>query len=807
MVGLERASALARDGKRVLLCVQGQAPPRDDPHGVRVSTAPVEVGRILREARPELRQISTDEIHQSLKPLPEFGSEFLRAEWDGVLSPGRIRSWDDYRDVMRTGMDRGLTVIERHRLWEVFEPVVTALDRDRLEDLPGMCRLARDLLADGRMRSPYDAVVVDGAQEFSAPELAFLTALGGLERVAELQPVAAVEPQITEEPAPADLPESVPEHPVALLGASNELLAAIKHFGISTSSELLHKLREGILSRRYKLRAEARELLLKLSEGRLEEDPREVVPALPPSAVPGAFVAFLPETLKELCSELSHPETWRILAGRMGLSGSVLTLQQLGDEIKISRERVRQIEAKALRALGGFFTMQVNSKKYVLHAHAARDLIFLRSFLDSLQPAIVTPLELRDWCEREWNLDFHEHEPSLRFLLGTLGFEQQDLDPRASDTIPVYTGDPARVPLKKIQKGYLALRARLCDETEEPQRLPELLTLLQEVEVGWSETELYRLLEFCPFVDVLEEGSVQAPLRFLKSRPQQARRLLREAGGPLTIDSMTRVINQAFEGTGANLLQPENLRNQLASHPGFKPLGRSNTWALVEWTHLENRSITELMEEVLRRKRQGMTVAELHAEVAALRPASPTSIQIYLYSEPEFKQVDKNRWGLAEWPETEGALVWSSDQVARFAEEYFKNAGPVVLFQTLRTAFQEASGFNDREARGKLNTCRAVRTFRETEWGPSFATFNPDWRHERRGYSRVKKTLRQRVEEEVVRLLSEAPAHERPLNEIIETLVASQATNAHTLYSYIAACTAVEYVEGPNRSKICRLVE
>lgn len=616
----------------------------------------------------------------------------------------------------------------------------------------------------------------------------------------------------TVSPSPIELPAEVPDYPILQLGLSQELVSSLLKARVLGTGQLLENLRDQSLRLPRALLSEAGSLLQQLTQISLSEylQSHNVCPALPANSVPGAFLAVLPQALESLCCELSNPNSWNILSRRMGVRGKSMTLQQLGDALDLSRERVRQIEERALERLGRFLTLRERFSNHVVHPDAARDVANFQAFLTSATPAILSPRELEEWLEREWRVAWRDHEPSLRFLLWALGYDEEDLDLRTGGVAKVWACSDKSTPLKKFQQGYNTLRPHFCEETEAPQEPFELLALLNRKRKAsdstWTEAELERLLDLCPFVEILSDGSAQTAFPFLTRRPLQARRLLREAGEPLSIEAMTRAVNRATLESGARALQPENLGNQLSQDPGVKSLGRSGLWALAEWTHLEDRPIKDVMLRILTRENRPMTLAELHARVSELRPASDRSIQMYLYNEPDFKQVDKERWGLASWSETRGAQTWSADQVAEFVEGYFKKSGPgPVEFRLIRQALENAAGFSQREAQGKLNGCGALRTFRSTEWGPTFATLNSDWRSERRGFARVKKTLRQRVEEELVTMLEEAQHHKLPLGSVIETLEKKLATSPATLYSYIASCPVVEYEEGPNRTKICRL--
>jgi len=70
---------------------------------------------------------------------------------------------------------------------------------------------------------------------------------------------------------------------------------------------------------------------------------------MPP--VEAASKQLLKEQIDEVLSSLTHREQ-RVLVLRFGLEdGRGRTLEEVGQEFNVTRERIRQIEAKALRKL------------------------------------------------------------------------------------------------------------------------------------------------------------------------------------------------------------------------------------------------------------------------------------------------------------------------------------------------------------------------------------------------------------------------------------------------------------------------
>ena len=66
------------------------------------------------------------------------------------------------------------------------------------------------------------------------------------------------------------------------------------------------------------------------------------------------YMAMLKDRIKEVLDTLT-PREREVLEQRFGLvDGYSRTLEEVGQQFQVTRERIRQIEAKALRKLEGF---------------------------------------------------------------------------------------------------------------------------------------------------------------------------------------------------------------------------------------------------------------------------------------------------------------------------------------------------------------------------------------------------------------------------------------------------------------------
>jgi hypothetical protein len=196
VVGLHRAKYLAGKGRRVLfttftnsltgylgaslekLCTA------DEFSRIQVSTVHSQALELCKKVRPKMRALPPEEIERRIgQARLELGSgfdkDFLCKEWERVLAPQNVVDWDGYRGARRVGRGQPLSVKERKEVWRVFARVREGLESDNGLDFSGTCALARDLLAQGKVSSPFDAVIVDEMQDLQPQELSLLAALAG----------------------------------------------------------------------------------------------------------------------------------------------------------------------------------------------------------------------------------------------------------------------------------------------------------------------------------------------------------------------------------------------------------------------------------------------------------------------------------------------------------------------------------------------------------------------------------------------------------------------------------------------------
>jgi superfamily I DNA/RNA helicase/mRNA-degrading endonuclease RelE of RelBE toxin-antitoxin system len=144
-----------------------------DAVALRMYTAQFGAPRLVEPAR--LREWLSAEA--AAVPGHRFQLPFLVAEWDMVVDAWQLTTWEGYRDVDRLGRRTRLPVAQREVLWKVFERVLGRLRDAGVVTMSQIHAALTARMAAGELKSPYDHVVVDEAQDVGISQLRFLGAL------------------------------------------------------------------------------------------------------------------------------------------------------------------------------------------------------------------------------------------------------------------------------------------------------------------------------------------------------------------------------------------------------------------------------------------------------------------------------------------------------------------------------------------------------------------------------------------------------------------------------------------------------
>lgn len=101
---------------------------------------------------------------------------FMLAEWEQIVDPWQLSTWEAYRDASRLGRKTRLSEAQRAAAWVILEKVREAIQARGLVTRAGLfTRLAEHFA--GSASRPYDFAVVDEAQDIGVAQLRFLASL------------------------------------------------------------------------------------------------------------------------------------------------------------------------------------------------------------------------------------------------------------------------------------------------------------------------------------------------------------------------------------------------------------------------------------------------------------------------------------------------------------------------------------------------------------------------------------------------------------------------------------------------------
>lgn len=107
----------------------------------------------------------------------DFTDYFLFKEWEEVVDPLQLTTWEAYRDVTRIGRRTRLPVSKREELWKVFAAIFQQLEAQNEITKAGQFHYLANQFAEPNTQSPYEYIIVDEAQDIDPPQLRFLGAM------------------------------------------------------------------------------------------------------------------------------------------------------------------------------------------------------------------------------------------------------------------------------------------------------------------------------------------------------------------------------------------------------------------------------------------------------------------------------------------------------------------------------------------------------------------------------------------------------------------------------------------------------
>ncbi|PKK92332.1 MAG: DNA helicase [Candidatus Wallbacteria bacterium HGW-Wallbacteria-1] len=107
----------------------------------------------------------------------KFSHGFLITEWEQVIDPWQLESWEAYRDFIRLGRKTRLPEQQRKLAWEIFKKIMAELKNLKLITWAEIFNKLTSTMECNQNR-PFDFYIVDEAQDIDVYQLRFMATMG-----------------------------------------------------------------------------------------------------------------------------------------------------------------------------------------------------------------------------------------------------------------------------------------------------------------------------------------------------------------------------------------------------------------------------------------------------------------------------------------------------------------------------------------------------------------------------------------------------------------------------------------------------
>ncbi len=135
---------------------------------------------LIGQVNVATREIQRDIIRSAAAAVSghSFALSFLMSEWEHVVDAWQLKTWEEYRDVVRLGRKTRLPESQRKTLWGIFEKVEKGLAAAGVTTTAGLFTALAHAVSEAK-NLPFEFAVVDEAQDVGVAHIRFFAALGG----------------------------------------------------------------------------------------------------------------------------------------------------------------------------------------------------------------------------------------------------------------------------------------------------------------------------------------------------------------------------------------------------------------------------------------------------------------------------------------------------------------------------------------------------------------------------------------------------------------------------------------------------
>lgn len=311
-----------------------------------------------------------------------------------------------------------------------------------------------------------------------------------------------------------------------------------------------------------------------------------------------------------------------IIKWRYGLEQESLTLEEIGQKLGITRERIRQIEHRALLRL----TQSIECKTIL-----EQIMVYLRAAFDNAG-GILTDDEIIAVAT-----DFVPKDISESGLLNLLARISGKF--KYDSQVEVWTW--GKLPITAIHRQIKKIlrSTPLMSDTV-------LLTQLQKTYPNLEISFLQACLRTHPDIEQTEDGRVTFK-KWARRRTGIIIQALRQIGRPAHFTEITEIVNQLLPPEAQ--VEPHNIHAQIQRLANTFVWVERGTYGLAEWGLERSEFYPDIVEHVLRESEHPLTIQETLTRVCEIRDCKESTVLMLLTLNPRFRVFPGNVYGLAEW--------------------------------------------------------------------------------------------------------------------------------------------------------------
>ena len=316
-----------------------------------------------------------------------------------------------------------------------------------------------------------------------------------------------------------------------------------------------------------------------------------------------------------------------IISRRFGLNGPKETLEQIGEMLSITRERVRQLEKAIL------IRLQISAEENEIPELAAAEKILIRNLTEMGRVARISEL-----AEKVYGRDTTVTERTGIYFIST--FSQSLSVVEENDRYYAAVGITEYGDSRKIRASVDEL-VKIIRENKQPMSLDELDSKLNYEHPDYIKA----MLSISKLLATLNGmwGLAKWPSVNPKNIRDKIFVILEAKHEPMHFSAIAKEISESnFKRKNVTI---QAIHNELIKDPRFVLIGRG-IYTLNSWGYKKG-TISDITKSILEKADKPLTREEIVKQVLKVRKVKETTILLNLQNKEMFKKIDKNLYTVA----------------------------------------------------------------------------------------------------------------------------------------------------------------